>query len=105
MARDAKIVAAGGMDDGGIGTSFERISNAIDEVYSDEGTAIIMDMGSALMTTEMVIESMEDRKLRMIDCPVLEGAILAAVESVTGASLEDIVNKAFEARDTKKLAD
>ena len=105
MARDAKIVAAGGMDDGGIGTRFERISNAIDEVYSDEGTAIIMDMGSALMTTEMVIESMEDRKLRMIDCPVLEGAILAAVESVTGASLEDIVNKAFEARDTKKLAD
>ena len=105
MARDAQIVAAGGMDDGGIGTSFERISNAIDEVYSDEGTAIIMDMGSALMTTEMVIESMEDRKLRMIDCPVLEGAILAAVESVTGASLEDIVNKAFEARDTKKLAD
>lgn len=105
MARDAKIVAAGGMDDGGIGTSFERISNAIDEVYSDEGTAIIMDMGSALMTTEMVIESMEDRKLRMIDCPVLEGAILAAVESVTGASLEDIVNKAFEARDTKKLTD
>ena len=105
MARDAKIVAAGGMDDGGIGTSFERISNAIDEVYSDKGTAIIMDMGSALMTTEMVIESMEDRKLRMIDCPVLEGAILAAVESVTGASLEDIVNKAFEARDTKKLAD
>ena len=105
MARDAKIVAAGGMDDGGIGTSFERISNAIDEVYSDEGTAIIMDMGSALMTTEMVIESMEDRKLRMIDCPVLEGAILAAVESVTVASLEDIVNKAFEARDTKKLTD
>ena len=105
MARDAKIVAAGGMDDGGIGTSFERISNAIDEVYSDEGTAIIMDMGSALMTTEMVIESMEDRKLRMIDCPVLEGAILAAVESATGASLEDTVNKAFAARDTKKLAD
>ena len=64
-----------------------------------------MDMGSALMTTEMVIESMEDRRIRMIDCPVLEGAILAAVESVTGASLEDIVSKAYEARDTKKLMD
>ena len=105
MAHDAKIVAAGGLEDGGIGTSFERISKAIDEVYSEDGIAVIMDMGSALMTTEMVIESMEDRRIRMIDCPVLEGAILAAVESVTGASLEDIVSKAYEARDTKKLMD
>ncbi len=51
------------MDDGGFGTSFEKITEAIDEVYSDDGVAIFMDLGSAVMTTEMVLESMEDRKI------------------------------------------
>ena len=63
MASDAKIVAAGGLDDGTPGTSFEKIYNAVEEVYSDDGVAVLMDMGSAVMTTEMVIEAMEGRKI------------------------------------------
>ena len=38
-----------------------------------------MDLGSAVMTTEMVLESMEDRKVKMVDCPVTEGAIAVQV--------------------------
>lgn len=59
MAADAKIVPAGGMDDGGFGTSYEKIYGAIEEVYSDDGVLVLMDMGSAVMTTEMVIEALE----------------------------------------------
>lgn len=72
MADDVPIQAAGGLDDGSFGTSFEKISNAIEEVYSDDGVIVLMDMGSAVMTTEMVLELMPERKIVMADCPLVE---------------------------------
>ena len=97
MAADAPMRAAGGMDDGGFGTSFEKISNAIDEIYTDDGVIILMDLGSAVMTTEMVIEMMQGRKLKMVDCPLAEGAVAASVVAEGGAPLEDVVEAAVNA--------
>lgn len=102
-APDAPIVAAGGMEDGGPGTSFEKIYAAVEEAYEDDGVAILMDMGSAVMTAEMVVEAMEDRKLKLVDGPVVEGAVVAAVEARMGSSLETIVQRVAEAREMKKL--
>ena len=45
------------------GTSYEKIANAIEEIYSDDGVIVLMDMGSAVMTAEMVLEAMPERKL------------------------------------------
>ena len=70
MAKDAKIAPAGGLEDGSFGTSFERIQTAIEQVYSDDGVIVLMDLGSAVMTTEMVLEMMEDRKIAMADCQI-----------------------------------
>lgn len=103
MASDAKVAAAGGQEDGTHGTSFEKISQAIEEVYSEDGVAVLMDMGSAVMTTEMVIEAMDDKKILMLDGPVVEGAIVAAVEASLGTPLEELQAKVDEARETKKL--
>ncbi len=103
MAPDAPLVAAGGMEDGTLGTSYSKISAAIDEVYSDDGVAVLMDMGSAVMTTEMVIEDMEDRKVSMLDCPLVEGAVLAAVESTGGITLADLAVKIKEAYAVRKF--
>ena len=47
MARDVTIVAAGGTEDGSLGTSYEKIAAAIDKAYTDDGVALFMDMGSA----------------------------------------------------------
>ena len=63
MADGVPIRAAGGLDGGGFGTSYEKISNAIEEIYSDDGVIVLMDMGSAVMTAEMVLEAMPERKL------------------------------------------
>ena len=90
MAPETPMRAAGGMDDGGFGTSFEKINNAIDEIYSDDGVIILMDMGSAVMTTEMVIEMFGEKKVEMVDCPLVEGAVVATIDSVGGMSFEDI---------------
>lgn len=103
MARSAPIAAAGGLEDGSFGTSFEKISSAVDEVYSDDGVLILMDMGSAVMTAEMVMESMEDRKIVLADCPVAEGAVTAAVGSESGASLEEILADLEQVGTQKKL--
>ena len=103
MAPNAPLVAAGGLDDGGLGTSYNKISAAIDEVYSDDGVAVLMDMGSAVMTTEIVIEDKDDSKVRMLDCPLVEGAVLAAVESTGGITLDELAVKIKESYTGRKF--
>ena len=103
MAPNAPLVAAGGLDDGGLGTSYNKISAAIDEVYSDDGVAVLMDMGSAVMTTEIVIEDKDDSKVRMLDCPLVEGAVLAAVESTGGITLDELAVKIKESYNVRKF--
>ena len=71
--------------------------------YSEDGVAIFMDLGSAVMTTEMVLESMEDRKIKMVDCPVAEGTIAAAVVAAGGASLEEVVQVAQASKEQAKF--
>ena len=103
MADGVPIRAAGGMEDGGFGTSFDKICSAIDDVYSDDGVIVLMDMGSAVMTTEMVIEAMEGRKIAMADCPLVEGAVTGTVSAISGASLEEIMEELSEVRNQNKL--
>ena len=103
MARTVPIAPAGGLEDGSFGTSFEKISNAVDEVYSEDGVIMLMDMGSAVMTAEMVIESMEDRKIVMADCPIAEGAVTGTVSAESGSSLEEILEELEQVGTQKKL--
>lgn len=104
MAADAPIAAAGGLEEGGFGTSFERIVEAVQDVDQGAGVAILMDMGSAVMTAEMVCEALDDMKIRLLDAPLVEGAVLAAVESQMGTSLDDLAAKIGEAREVRKLS-
>ena len=103
MSGDADIVAAGGLDDGQMGTSFEKILAAVEEVHGEDGVAVLMDMGSAVMTTEMVIEALGYDDVVMIDGPVVEGAIVAALEASLGTPLQELQAKVDEARETRKL--
>lgn len=93
MAPEAKIAPAGGLEDGSFGTSFEKIQAAIEAVYSEDGVLILMDMGSAVMTTEMVLEMMPDKKVGMADCPLVEGAVSGTISAVGGMSYEEIAEE------------
>lgn len=103
MAPGAKIAPAGGMEDGSLGTSYEKIKAAIESVYSDAGVLILMDMGSAVMTTEMVIEELEGKKVEMVDCPLVEGAVLATLDAVTDMDFEAIKEDLKSVALTKKI--
>lgn len=103
MAPDVPIVAAGGMDDGSTGTSCRKIINAVKKVYSDDGVALIADIGSSILSAEMAIEILKRPKLKLVDCPLVEGALIAAVESKLGKSLDEIEKSAVRARSIRKL--
>ena len=101
MAPDAPIDAAGGLVDCSLGTSFEKITAAVEAVDQGDGVACIMDMGSAVMTAEMVAESLDDRQIQLLDCPFVEGAVIAAIEAVGGTPLAAMQDKVEASRDRK----
>lgn len=103
MAPDAKIAAAGGMEDGGFGTSFEKIQKAIESVYSEEGVIVLMDMGSVVMTTEMVLDMFEPDTVKMADCPLVEGAVVATIDAVSGMKMDEILAALSQVAGTPKF--
>ncbi|MGL4606497.1 MAG: dihydroxyacetone kinase phosphoryl donor subunit DhaM [Eubacteriaceae bacterium] len=104
MAPDAKIAAAGGMENGSIGTDVAKILAGIEAVYSEDGVVIVVDLGSAVMSSEMAIEmSPNNEKMKIVDTPIVEGTIFGAVEASIGASFERIVEVLTEAKSYKKF--
>ena len=104
MAPQALMAAAGGLEDGSFGSSFDRIRDAILSVYSEDGVLVFMDLGSSVMTAEMVLEEMEGKKVSMVDCPIVEGAVTAAALAECGMNFERVKEDAENAGKTAKLA-
>ena len=103
MAEECPVAAAGGTDDGGFGTSFEKIKSAVKAVDGGDGVVILVDMGSAVMTAEMVIEELGRADVVLVDCPVAEGAIAASVASICGDDVQTVKAKAEAARGEMKV--
>ncbi|BDZ47314.1 dihydroxyacetone kinase phosphoryl donor subunit DhaM [Naasia aerilata] len=99
MAPTVALVAAGGTDEGGIGTSFDRVTAAIDEADHGDGVAIFCDLGSAILTAETALDFLEDpSRVRIVDAPLVEGAVAGAVAAEGGGSLDDVVAAGESAR-------
>lgn len=103
MAEDIPIADAGGLEDGSLGTSYDKIKAAIDAVYSDDGVVVLADMGSAVMTVEIVLEDMQSENIKILNCPLVEGAVLAAVESKKGTNLDKLAKLVEKAHVAKKF--
>lgn len=101
---DQKIVAAGGMEDGAIGTDAMRIVRAIEEALTPDGVVVLVDLGSAVLSAETALEMLDDgrEKVKIADAPILEGAISAVVQASLGSSLAEVLNAAAGARDLHK---
>lgn len=76
VAADVDIVAVGGLSKTEIGTSFELISEAIDQ-HPSENLLAFYDLGSAKMNLEMVKE-LSEKSITIYDVPVVEGTYTAA---------------------------
>lgn len=102
MADGCPVAVAGGTDDGGYGTSYEKICNAVNEVYSKDGVVVLVDMGSAVMTAEMVLEDLGYENVFLLDCPIAEGAIAASISSFCGDKLEEVKQQALSTKSDAK---
>ena len=92
------IEAAGGLEDGSIGTDVERVRAAIERAMSDDGVLVLMDLGSALMSAEMAVEFLEaNGKVALSEAPFVEGTVAAAVAARGGLSLEEVQREARRA--------
>jgi PTS hybrid protein len=94
MAPSVPLVAAGGTDDGGIGTSFDRVTAAIEEADTGRGVVLLCDLGSAVLTAETAVELLEPERqdrVRIADAPLVEGGVAAAVAAEGGADLDGVV--------------
>lgn len=98
MAPDVVLVPAGGMDDGGIGTSLDKIMAALALADTGAGAVVLTDLGSAVMTAESALEFMgSPESLRLADAPLVEGAVAAAVAAQSGSSVDGVCQAAEQA--------
>jgi dihydroxyacetone kinase phosphotransfer subunit len=108
MAHGQTIIAsAGGTADGSLGTSAEKVLQALALAKNSDGTLILVDLGSATMAVEIALESLtpEHRALvRVSSAPLVEGAVIAAVEASIGRSLAEVAEAAARASTLSKFA-
>lgn len=97
-----QVVAAGGLreSDGSsvLGTDALTILAAIRSVWSPAGVLLLVDLGSSVLSTECALDLLEaDQRSRCLisNAPLVEGAVVAAIEAGLGRSLEE-VNSAAE---------
>ncbi|WIW70579.1 MULTISPECIES: dihydroxyacetone kinase phosphoryl donor subunit DhaM [Anaerosinus] len=103
---EQKIIAAGGMEDGGIGTDAMKIQAAIEAADDGSGVLVLVDLGSAVLSTDVALELVDEElkeRVKVADTPILEGAISAAVEASLGSPLDTVVATAEGARKLQKL--
>ena len=93
---EVAIAAAGGMDDGAVGTDAELVRVAVERVRSPDGVLVLMDLGSALMSAEMAAEMVEPDggPVTLSAAPLVEGAVAAAARARGGASLDEVAAEA-----------
>jgi len=103
LAPDQPVAVAGGLPDGGLGTSEERISHAIFRVDAGRGVIVLADLGSAVLTTVALLDDEPRDDVLLVDAPLVEGAVSAAVTASTGADLAAVAEAAAEARTVSKL--
>lgn len=103
---ELKIAAAGGLDDDSavdkhtLGTDPMKILAAIQEVYSEDGVLIFVDMGSALLSSDLALQFLsgeEQKHVLISDAPFIEGAVTAAVQARMNTPLPQILKELKQA--------
>ncbi len=103
---EVKIAATGGGPDDTLGTNAVQIEAAINRVYGDDGVLILVDLGSAVLSAEVAVESLPPERQEHVlisNAPLVEGAVVATVEASIGASLLNVEAAAVRAGSMPKV--
>lgn len=99
------IVAAGGLDDDTLGTDAVAISAALAEADAGDGVLVLMDLGSAILSTEMALEFADPdaaARVRLTPAPLVEGLVAAVVAAESGADLDACEAEALRGLEPKQ---
>ncbi len=102
------IATAGGIDDpeNPIGTDAFKVKEAIEKVYNPDGVIVLMDLGSALLSTEAALEFLPPHwrnKIHLCPAPLVEGALVAAVQIMSGSPIAAVIEEAQNALTAKVM--
>ena len=100
---EVPLEGVGGTADGGLGTDADRIEAALDAADQGDGVVVLGDLGSAILTVRTVLADREGSGVRLVDAPLVEGAVAAAVTASAGSSIDDVTRAAEEARVVPKF--
>lgn len=104
-----RLLAAGGMEDGSIGTDATRIADALQRADAGSGAVILADLGSAVLSATTAVEDLlePERAARVAISrgPLVEGTFVAAVQASAGDDLEGVRAAADDAASMDKLGD
>ena len=98
------IIAAGGTDEGDLGTSAAKVSRGLGLADSGAGVVVRPDLGSAVLTVRAVLDDHRDAaSVLLADAPFVEGAVAATVTAAAGGDIKAVAAAAEEARHVRKL--
>jgi PTS hybrid protein len=103
---DLRIEAAGGTADGSLGTDAVAIMAAIQAAEGGAGVLVLMDLGSAVLATQTALELLGAdvaAHVRLSGGPLVEGAVVAAVQASIGDDLAAVLAAAEEAASLPKI--
>jgi phosphoenolpyruvate---glycerone phosphotransferase subunit DhaM len=99
------IVPAGGTDDGRLGTSIDKVRDALAKANSGAGVLILPDLGSSVLTVRALLADRDGLPdpLAVADAPFVEGAVAATIAAAVDGDLKAVATAAEEARNARKL--
>ena len=89
-----------------LGTSVDKIHAAIQSADGPDGVLVLLDLGSAILATEMALELLSSEQMNRVAlsyAPLVEGAIAASIESSLGRSLTEVKQAAEKTANVAQL--
>jgi PTS hybrid protein len=90
MAPDVVVLPVGGDGEGRLGTDYAAVAEGMSEADSGAGVVVLYDLGSAKMVAEMAAEELGDGQVLVVDAPLVEGAVAAAVAAQGGVPMAEV---------------
>lgn len=103
---DVPVIGVGGNETGGLGVSVPNVyQTLVDLLARCDGVLIVPDIGSSVLSSRGAIGMLspdDASRVTIANAPILEGAMLAAIESSTGSDLATVADAAKEAKNLDK---
>src|SRR6516225_4505704 len=99
------VAAGAGEHHEALGTDAVHISEVLRGFSRGDGAVVLMDLGSAVLSSEMALDLVDPAcrdRIRLCAAPLVEGAIAAAVQARAGGDLDAVCQEALRALTPKQ---